>query len=90
MIQNWDRERFAAQGPITEEMAERSLATGANKTNVLEMMERIEAERTQVRSLVREEIVKMMKMGAEIAGMTYNSRRVKFGVLHIRKGMSFT
>ncbi len=54
-------------------MAKRSLATGANKTNVLEMMERIEAERTQVRSLVREEIEKMMKMGAEISGMTYNS-----------------
>jgi hypothetical protein len=43
-------------------MAKRSLATGANKTNVLEMMERIEAEPIQVRSLVREEIEKMMKM----------------------------
>jgi hypothetical protein len=54
-------------------MAGRSLALGANKTNVMEMMQRIEAKRTQVCSLVREEREKMMKMGAEIAGMTYDS-----------------
>jgi hypothetical protein len=54
-------------------MARRSLATGANEKTVREMMHRLQAERTEVCYLVREEIEKIMKMRAEIMGMTYNS-----------------
>jgi hypothetical protein len=69
----WDRERFTPNGSITEEMASRSLTMGANKKRVMDMMDRIQAEQTQVCYLVMEDIESMMRMGAEIAGMTYNS-----------------
>jgi hypothetical protein len=71
---NWDRQRFTPIGPITEEMARRTLAIGANQCHVKQMIERIEAERKQVQSLIRVEIEKLMVVGAEITGMTYNSK----------------
>ena len=70
----WDRQRFTPIGPITEEMARRTLAIGANLCHVRQMIERIEAERKQVQSLIRVEIEKLMVVGAEITGMTYNSK----------------
>ena len=71
---NWDRERFTPVGPITEEMAKRTLAIGASQSHVKEMMVRIEAERKQVQSLIRVEMEKLMLVGANITGMTYNSK----------------
>jgi hypothetical protein len=71
--QTWNQERFIPNGPITEEIASQSLATGANKKSVMEMMDRTQGERTQVCYVIREEIESMMIMGAEITGMTYNS-----------------
>jgi hypothetical protein len=55
------------------------LAIGGNKIivlemMVLEMMETMQAGGTQVHSLRKGEVERMMKMGAEIAGMAYNSK----------------
>jgi hypothetical protein len=54
-------------------MARRTLAMGAPERIVREMMMRIEGERKQVRSLIKGEIEKLMRMGAEITSMTYKS-----------------
>jgi hypothetical protein len=55
-------------------MAGLSLLSGAPRAIVKIMMERIEAERKQVQSIIRGELEKMMKMGAEVTEMTYNSK----------------
>jgi hypothetical protein len=54
-------------------MARRTLVMGASERIVKEMMMRIEGERKQVRSLIKGEIEKLMRMGAEITSMTYKS-----------------
>jgi hypothetical protein len=55
-------------------MAGLSLSLGAPTAVVKTMMKRIEAERKQVQSIIRGELEKMMKMGAEVTEMTYNSK----------------
>jgi hypothetical protein len=58
-------------------MAGLSLLSGAPTAvmkTMMERIERIEAERKQVQSIIRGELEKMMKMGAKVTEMTYNSK----------------
>ena len=55
-------------------MAGLSLSAGASPAMVETMIQRIQAERRQVQSIIKEEIEQMIKMGAEITEMTYDSR----------------
>ena len=68
---NWIRERFNAAGPIGKDTAVSSLPRGASQELIDKTIARLKMERTQVRSIMKDEVEKLMRMGADITQMTY-------------------
>jgi hypothetical protein len=68
---NWIRERFNAAGQIVADTAMSSLPRGASQDLIHGMMMRLVAERNQVRCIIKEEVEKLLRLGAEITQMTY-------------------
>ncbi len=64
--QVWSRDRFICTGNITEGVAKRTVRNSANEWLVETMIIKITAEREQVRSIVKDEIEAMMRLGAEV------------------------
>jgi hypothetical protein len=67
----WKRDRFKSGQKVTMEMARLHLRAGARDDLVETMRKRIEGEQEKVKGLVIEEIESLMRLGAEITGMTY-------------------
>lgn len=71
---NWIRDRFNAAGPIDRDTAISSLPRGASDELIEKTIARLVAERKQVRSIMKEEVEKLMRMGADITKMVYTDR----------------
>jgi hypothetical protein len=72
--QVWSRDRFICTGNITEGVAKRTVRNSANEWLVETMIIKITAEREQVRSIVKDEIEAMMRLGAEVTKMCFNDK----------------
>jgi hypothetical protein len=70
----WNREHFKPSGQITEQMAKRHLRIGANEMIVKSMIKRLEDEQTKVGGLIVEEIGSLLRLGADVTGLTYNDK----------------
>ena len=70
----WTREHFKPTEPMTEEIAKRHLRRGANKTVVKSMIQILVQERTKVRGLMVEEIGLLLRLGADVTGLTYHDK----------------
>jgi hypothetical protein len=66
------RGRFESAGPITEMTAKMSLPRAAPPKMVEAMIKKLSGERVRVKSMIKEEVEKLMRLGAEVTGMTYN------------------
>jgi hypothetical protein len=53
-------------------MATMSLPRGAPSRMVEAMIKKLTGERDQVKSMIKEEVEKLMQLGAEVTGITYN------------------
>lgn len=70
----WIRERFDATRPIGDITAKSNLPRGASEESIQRMIAQLVRERNQVRSIIKMEIEKLMRFGADITQMSYNDR----------------
>lgn len=70
----WIRERFDAAGPVKADTARSSLPRGASQESIKKMMVTLDGEREQVRSMIKVEVEKLMRFGADITQLTYNDK----------------
>ena len=71
---NWIRERFDAGGPIKEDTAMSSLPRGASRAAIDNMITTLAKERNQVQSIIKMEVEKLMRFGADVTQMTCNDK----------------
>ena len=70
----WIRERFEAAGPIGDTIAISNLPRGASQESIKKMIATLVLERNQVRSIIKMEVEKLMRFGADVTQMTYNDK----------------
>ena len=66
----WIRERFNATGPIDSDTALSSLPRGAPQDMINEMIVKLETERGQVRTIIKDEVEALMHLGADFCKMS--------------------
>jgi hypothetical protein len=64
----------SSSGVVTEEMARRQLRIGAEDDLVEMMRRRIMEDHKKVKGMVMEELESLMRLGAEVTGMTYQCK----------------
>ena len=70
----WIRERFDATRPIGDKTALSNLPRGASQESIQRMIAQLVKERNQVRSIIKMEIEKLMRFGADVTQMSYNDK----------------
>ena len=69
----WLKDRFPISNMITEDVARLSIPSSASAKLVSLMIHKIEGERTTVKNLIKGEVERLMRLGAEITNMSYYS-----------------
>jgi hypothetical protein len=67
----WNRDRFPPSGTLTRKMAEGSLPLAPSDASIVHMLETMTKERDDVGNILRREVEKLMRSGADTCGMTY-------------------
>lgn len=68
----WIKDRFPVATQITEAVARLSIPSSASDKLVAAMIQKITEERERVKTLIKREVEQLMRLGADITGMTYH------------------